>query len=126
MQLVISSPSFQAPVDGTFAYFHQEIAEYEQLNEPLRAMILSYRVPSVIDYVHLKSKQLDLHRQEQTWQRKVELAERELHLRRTETRHHPEKIIHPWKYLENPSPYLFHRRPSHEQRTHPSLAKLSL
>ena len=117
----------------------QEIDEYEQLNEPLRAMILSYRVPSVIDYVHLKSKQLDLHRQEQTWQRRVEIAERELHLRRMETRQQPETIIHPWKYLENPSPYLFHRRytaasqrmnnkpdQTHAVAVHSSLAKLSL
>lgn len=84
--------------------------EYEKLNGPLHEMILSYRVPSIINYVDLKSKQINLHRQIQTWQRKVQLAEHELHLREIESMNNPEKIIHPWKYLQNPSPILFHQR----------------
>lgn len=90
--------------------FLQDIAEYEQVNEPLRQMAASYRVPSINNYVNLKSKQIHLHRQKHVWERKVQIAERELHLRQTEMKHNPEKIIHPWKYLENPSPILYYRR----------------
>ncbi len=88
----------------------EEIIEYEKLNEPLREMTVSYRVPSIINYVDLKSKQINLHRQKHAWERKVQIAEHELHLRQIEANHNPEKIIHPWKYLQNPSPILFYQR----------------
>ncbi|CAF5183933.1 unnamed protein product, partial [Rotaria magnacalcarata] len=58
-----------------------EILEYEKINDPLREMTRSYRVPSIINYVDLKSKQISLYRQIHTWERKVQIAERELHLR---------------------------------------------
>ncbi len=48
-------------------------------------------------------------RQEYAWQRKVQIAERELHLRQIDVKHNPEKIIHPWKYLQNPSSILFYQ-----------------
>jgi hypothetical protein len=83
--------------------------EYEKINEPLREMTISYRVPSIINYVDLKSKQINLHHQKYAWERKVQIAERELHLRQIEAMHNPEKIIHPWKYLQNPSPILFYQ-----------------
>ena len=73
-------------------------------------MNLTYRVPSILNYVDLKSKQIHLQRQQHAWERKVQIAERELHLRQTEVIRHPEKIIHPWKYLQNPSPMLFYQR----------------
>ncbi len=79
------------------------------MNEPLREMNVTYRVPSIINYVDLKSKQIYLHRQEYAWQRKVQIAERELHLRQIDVKHNPEKIIHPWKYLQNPSSILFYQ-----------------
>ncbi|CAF1047130.1 unnamed protein product [Rotaria magnacalcarata] len=87
-----------------------EILEYEKINDPLREMTRSYRVPSIINYVDLKSKQISLYRQIHTWERKVQIAERELHLRQMESMNYPEKIIHPWKYLQNPSPTLFYQR----------------
>lgn len=77
------------------------------MNEPLRQMTLTYRVPSIHDYIELKSKQLNLLHQEHIWQRKVEIAERELHLRQIQLSKYPEEIIHPWKYLQNPSSILF-------------------
>ncbi|CAF0835342.1 unnamed protein product [Didymodactylos carnosus] len=79
-----------------------EILDYEKINEPLREMTVSYRVPSINDYVNLKYKQLNLHRQFAVWKRKVQIAERELRLRRTEANRYPERIIHPWKSLKNP------------------------
>lgn len=80
-------------------------------------MNASYRVPSILNYVDLKSKQIQLHRQEHVWQRKVQIAEREFHLRQIDAIHNPEKIIHPWKYLQNPSSILFyqHSNPSSHQ-----------
>jgi hypothetical protein len=72
-------------------------------------MIVSYRVPSINNYVDLKSKQIDLHRQIYAWERKVQIAKRELHLRQIDVIHNPEKIIHPWKYLQNPSSILFYK-----------------
>jgi len=72
-------------------------------------MIVSYRVPSIINYVDLKSKQINLHRQIYAWKRKVQIAERELHLRQNEAINNPEKIIHPWKYLQNPSSIIFYK-----------------
>ncbi len=89
--------------------FNQEIIEYEKINDPLREMTISYRVPSIINYVDLKSKQINLHRQKHAWERKLQIAERELHLRQIEAIHNPEKIIHPWKYLQNPSSILFYK-----------------
>jgi hypothetical protein len=73
-------------------------------------MSVSYCVPSITNYVDLKSKQLNLHRQKHAWERKLQIAEREFHLRRNEAIHNPEKIIHPWKYLQNPSAILFYKR----------------
>lgn len=70
----------------------------------------AYRVPSINNYVDLKSKQIHLHRQRHAWERKVQIAEREYHLRQTETIRNPEKIIHPWKYLQNPSPILYYHQ----------------
>ncbi|CAF0829898.1 unnamed protein product [Rotaria sordida] len=87
-----------------------EIIEYEKINDPLHEMIISYRVPSINNYVDLKSKQINLYRQIHAWERKVEIAERELHLRQIESINYPEKIIHPWKYLQNPSSILFYKR----------------
>jgi predicted Rossmann fold nucleotide-binding protein DprA/Smf involved in DNA uptake len=92
------------------SFFQQEIVDYEKINDPLRQMTVSYRVPSIIDYVNLKSKQINLHRQVHAWERKVQIAEREMHLRQIEAVHYPEKIIHPWKYLQNPPPVLFYKR----------------
>ncbi|CAF2044205.1 unnamed protein product [Rotaria magnacalcarata] len=54
--------------------------------------------------------QINLYRQIHTWERKVQIAKRELDLRQIESTHYPEKIIHPWKYLQNPSPTLFYQR----------------
>jgi hypothetical protein len=73
-------------------------------------MIDVYRVPTIIDYVNLKSKQMQLHRQEHILLRQIEIARRELHLRRSQWQHHPETIIHPWKSLGNPSSMLFRRQ----------------
>ena len=73
-------------------------------------MTVSYRVPSILNYIDLKSKQINLHRQRQIWERKVQIVEHELHLRQIESMKYPEKIIHPWKYLQNPSPILFHQQ----------------
>ncbi|CAF3808231.1 unnamed protein product [Rotaria magnacalcarata] len=64
-------------------------------------------------YHELKCKmqdQINLYRQIHTWERKVQIAKRELDLRQIESTHYPEKIIHPWKYLQNPSPTLFYQR----------------
>lgn len=72
-------------------------------------MMISYRVPSILNYVQLKSKQNNLHRQIYAWKRKLEIIERDLHLHQIEILHNPEKIIHPWKYLQNPSPILFYQ-----------------
>jgi hypothetical protein len=72
-------------------------------------MTVSYRVPSITNYVDLKSKQINLNHQKHAWERKVQIAERELHLRQIESIHYPETIIHPWKYLQNPSPILFYK-----------------
>ena len=72
-------------------------------------MSASYRVPSILDYVDLKSKQIHLHRQVHAWQRKVQIGEREFHQRQIDTIRYPEKIVHPWKYLENPSSILFYQ-----------------
>jgi hypothetical protein len=72
-------------------------------------MIVSYRVPSIINYVDLKSKQINLHRQIYAWKRKVQITERELHLRQNQAINDPEKIIHPWKYLQNPSSIIFYK-----------------
>ena len=80
-------------------------------------MIGSCRVPSINNYVNLKSKQIHLHRQRHAWERKVQIAERELHLRQTEVKHNPEKIIHPWKYLQNPSPILYYRQYKNSSNT---------
>ncbi|CAF2712638.1 unnamed protein product [Rotaria sp. Silwood2] len=91
-------------------HYNEEIIEYEKINDPLREMITSYRVPSINNYVDLKSKQINLYRQIHAWERKVEIAERELHLRQIESINYPEKIIHPWKYLQNPSSILFYKR----------------
>ena len=88
-------------------------------------MILSYRVPSINNYVDLKSKQLNLHRQKHAWERKLQIAERELHLRQIEMIHNPEKIIHPWKYLQNPSPVLFYKRYKTSMNRNISLPKLN-
>ena len=84
----------------------KEIVQYERTNEPLRTQIFSYRVPSIIDYVNLKAKQLQLHHQLDIWQRKVELVEREVRLRRLDLQRHPERIFHPWKSIGNPSSIL--------------------
>ncbi|CAF4673776.1 unnamed protein product [Rotaria sp. Silwood1] len=86
-----------------------ETIEYEKINDPLHEMIISYRVPSINNYVDLKSKQINLYRQIHAWKRKVEISERELHLRQIELINYPEKIIHPWKYLQNPSSILFYK-----------------
>ncbi|CAF1082701.1 unnamed protein product [Adineta steineri] len=43
------------------------------------------------------------------WKRKVQIAERELHLRQIDAVHYPETITHPWKYLQNPSSILFYK-----------------
>ncbi|CAF4268677.1 unnamed protein product, partial [Adineta steineri] len=43
------------------------------------------------------------------WEHKVQIAERELHLRQIDAIHYPEIIIHPWKYLQNPSSILFYK-----------------
>ncbi|CAM4882047.1 unnamed protein product [Rotaria socialis] len=108
---IITSTKQLAYADANlFLFFLQEILEYEKINDPLREMTLSYRVPSIINYVDLKSKQINLYRQMHTWERKVQIAERELHLRQIESMNYPEKIIHPWKYLQNPSPTLFYQR----------------
>lgn len=72
-------------------------------------MTISYRVPSIFNYVELKSKQQNLYRQISAWERKVQIAERELHIRENDLSYHPEKILHPWKYLENPSSILFYK-----------------
>ena len=72
-------------------------------------MSASYRVPSILDYVDLKSKQIHLHRQVHAWQRKVQIGEHEFHQRQIDSIHHPEKIVHPWKYLQNPSSILFYQ-----------------
>ena len=98
---------------------NQEINEYEKFNEPLRQLANSVRVPSINNYVDLKSKQIHLRRQRQAWERKVQIAERELHLRQTEAIRNPEKIIHPWKYLQNPSPILYYQqyKPSSSSNT---------
>lgn len=104
-------------ISSIICSFLQDIHEYEKFNEPLRQMIASYRVPSINNYVNLKSKQIHLHRQRHTWERKVQIAERELHLRQTEVNHHPEKIIHPWKYLQNPSPILYYRQYKSSSKT---------
>lgn len=68
-----------------------------------------YRVPSIDNYVNLKSEQINLHHHIQAWQRKLQIAERELHIRQYESIHPPEPIIHPWKYLKNPSSIIFYK-----------------
>lgn len=82
-------------------------------------MAITYRVPSIHEYVELKSKQLNLAHQQHIWQRKVEIAERELHLCQNQFNKYPERIIHPWKYLQNPSAILF------SQQTKASLKPIS-
>lgn len=76
----------------------------------MRRLIATYRVPSINDYVNLKSKQINLHRQVETWNRKLQLVEHELRLCQIENQRNPEDIVHPWKSLKNPSQLLFHQR----------------
>ena len=80
------------------------------MNTRLHEMTASYLVPSITNYVDLKSRQINLHRQKHAWERKVQIAERELHLRQIEAMRYPEKIAHPWKYLDNLSSVLFYKR----------------
>ncbi|CAF3827340.1 unnamed protein product [Adineta steineri] len=110
-----------------------EILQYEKINDPLREMTISYRVPSIINYVDLKTKQINLHRQIRAWERKVQIAERELHLRQIDAIHYPETITHPWKYLQNPSSILFHKhyntslnRINQENEVHSTIIKQNL
>lgn len=92
-------------LETSFIFF-KEIVEYEKTNESIGNEIFSYRVPSILDYVRLKSKQVHLHRQLKSWQRKLEIGEREIHQRRIDLIFHREKISHPWKSLDNPSSVL--------------------
>ncbi|UJR31385.1 hypothetical protein I4U23_018879 [Adineta vaga] len=86
-----------------------EIRQYEKINEQLQEIAVTYRVPSIPNYVDLKSKQINLRRNIHVWERKVQIVQHELHLRQIETIHNPEKIFHPWKYLQNPSSVLFYQ-----------------
>ncbi|CAF0920922.1 unnamed protein product [Adineta ricciae] len=86
-----------------------EIHQYEITNKSIHQLSKTYRLPSIVNYVDLKSKQTNLHNTLHIWQRKVQIAEHELELRRIESHRYPEQIFHPWKYLQNPSSLLMYQ-----------------
>ncbi|CAM4739610.1 unnamed protein product [Rotaria magnacalcarata] len=108
----------QLTAEEFFACVYDRIRYRPELFKEIRALAsirneFNKAIQQLNHYHELKCKmqdQINLYRQIHTWERKVQIAKRELDLRQIESTHYPEKIIHPWKYLQNPSPTLFYQR----------------
>ncbi|CAM4739607.1 unnamed protein product [Rotaria magnacalcarata] len=100
----------QLTAEEFFACVYDRIRYRDALNERVCYEIITCDQSYLKKFVHLHQSQINLYRQIHTWERKVQIAKRELDLRQIESTHYPEKIIHPWKYLQNPSPTLFYQR----------------